>query len=85
VILCHFIAFQSVTAAQSDKPKCNRELSKWKTKFTLTAVILCEMGGSNSAAAAAEPEPHLLGYNAVSLGEQLQHCYRITMSASTCI
>jgi hypothetical protein len=73
VILYHFLAFQSVTA-QSDRPKCKRELSKWKTKFTLTAEILCEMGGSDSGGAAAEPEPHLLRYNAVSLGEQFQQC-----------
>jgi hypothetical protein len=74
VTLYHLLAFQSETA-QSDKPKCNRELSNWKTKFTLTVVILCEMGGSDSgvsAAAAAEPKPHLLAYNAVSLSEQFQ-------------
>ena len=35
-------AFQSVTA-QSDKPKYNRELLKWQTKYTVIAVILCEM------------------------------------------
>jgi len=29
---------------------------------------------SGAAAAAAEPELHLLGYNAVSLGEQFQQC-----------
>ena len=71
----HYIsfAFQSVTA-QSHKPKHNRKLSKWKTKYTVTVVILCEIGGSDSGGAAAEPEPHLLGCNAVSLGEQFRKC-----------
>ena len=72
--LYHFLAFQTVTAL-SDKPKCNREFSKQKTKYTSTVVILCEMGASDSgAAAAAEPEPHILGCNALSLGEQFQKC-----------
>jgi hypothetical protein len=46
-------AFQSVTA-QSDKPKYNRELPKWQTKYTVIAVILCKIGRSDSGAAAEQ-------------------------------
>lgn len=80
--LYHFLAFQTVTAL-SDKPKSNREFSKRKMKCTSTVVILCKMGASDSAAA-AEPESHFLGCNALSLGEQLQNCWRIRMPACTC-